>query len=86
MKEDKITELTIFESPDGGQTIYKRKAGTSHRELYLRDPALDQKLKDIKNEERWMAIYEARKTNVALDDLCRKVEGLYVLSKPNDAL
>jgi len=79
--KDKITELTVYESPDGGRTIYKRKSGSPTRELYLRDPLLDQQLIDIENEERWADIYLARKNNTALDDLCKQVELLYLLSK-----
>ena len=33
MKDDKDTDY-IFESPDGGETIYKRKFGEDKRELY----------------------------------------------------
>lgn len=79
--KDKITELTVYESPDGGRTIYKRKSGTPTRELYLRDPLLEQQLIDIQNEERWADIYTARKSNPGLDDLCKQVEVLYQLSK-----
>jgi hypothetical protein len=79
--KDKITELTVYESPDGGRTIYKRKSGSSSRELYLKDPLLDQQIIDIQNEERWADIYLTRKTNPTLDDLCKQVELLYQLSK-----
>jgi hypothetical protein len=79
--KDKITELMVYESPDGGKTVYRRKAGSPTRELYLRDPALDQQLIDIQNEERWVDIFNARKTNPALDDLCKQVELLYQLAK-----
>lgn len=79
--KDKITELTVYESPDGGRTVYKRKAGSPTRELYLRDPLLEQELINIENEERWAMIYHARKENPSLDDLCNQVEMLYQLSK-----
>jgi hypothetical protein len=79
--KDKITELTVYESPDGGRTIYKRKQGTNTRELYLRDPLLEQELINIEKEDRWAQIYLARKGNPALDDLCQQVEMLYQLSK-----
>jgi len=29
--KDDVSQLNIFESPDGGKTIYKRKAGSSER-------------------------------------------------------
>jgi hypothetical protein len=32
MTVSKITEVTIFESPDGGKTIYRREFGKPHSE------------------------------------------------------
>ena len=29
--KDDVSQLNIFESPDGGETIYQRKAGSSER-------------------------------------------------------
>ena len=47
MMVNKITEVTIFESPDGGRTVYTRQPGSTTRELYSQDPALQQELKDL---------------------------------------
>jgi hypothetical protein len=81
MTVSKITELTIYESPDGGRTIYARRPGDTNRELHLRDPLLDAELAEIENQRRWMEIFHARRINSGLDQLCEKAEVLYELSK-----
>jgi hypothetical protein len=81
MEVSKITEVTIYESPDGGRTVYARRPGSNHRELHMRDPELEKELADLKNQERWQQILAARATNPELNDLLEKAEILYELSK-----
>lgn len=81
MEVGKITEVTIYESPDGGRTVYARRPGTNHRELHMRSPELDQELADLRNQERWQQILAARATNAELNDILEKAEILYELSK-----
>ena len=78
---NKITEVTIFESPDGGRTVYARRPGETTRELYSQDPALQQELKDLENSKRWVEILQARRDDPELDHLCEQVEILYELGK-----
>ena len=82
MQVSKITEVTIFESPDGGRTVYARKPGTTHRELHYQDPNLQQELKELESQKRWVDIFQARRDNVELDHLCEQVEILYELGRP----
>jgi hypothetical protein len=81
MQVSKITEVTIFESPDGGRTVYARKPGTTKRELYSQDPALQQELKELETQKRWVDIFQARGNNAELDHLCEQVEIMYELSR-----
>ena len=81
MSDSKITEVTIFESPDGGRTVYARKRGTIERELYWQDPALQQELKELEQQKRWVDIFQARDNNAELDHLCEQVEILYELGR-----
>jgi hypothetical protein len=81
MMVSKITELTVFESPDGGRTVYARKPGTTKRELHWQDPELQQELKDLENSKRWIEIFQSRRDNPELDHLCEQVEILYELGK-----
>ena len=77
----KITELTIFESPDGGRTVYSRKSGENTRHLHSNDGVRE---KETSEYERWMNIFNARRNNPTLDDVCTKAEMLYELSKDSE--
>jgi hypothetical protein len=81
MEVSKITEVTIFESPDGGRTVYARRPGSQHRELHSQDPQLQRELIELEQQKRWVDIFGARQDNPELDRLCEQVEILYELSK-----
>jgi hypothetical protein len=81
MEVSKITEVTIFESPDGGRTVYARRPGQVHRELHLRSPDLEQELAELRNQERWQQILASRTTNASINQLLEQAEILYELSK-----
>jgi hypothetical protein len=81
MMVSKITELTVFESPDGGRTVYARNSGSTKRELHWQDPKLQQELKDLERSKRWVEIFQARRDDPELDHLCEQVEILYELSR-----
>jgi len=81
MNVSKITELTIYESPDGGRTVYARRPGSNHKEVHLKDPAIDKELAELKNQEKWQMILAERKNNAELNELLEKAEILYELSK-----
>jgi hypothetical protein len=76
-------EIIIYESPDGGKTIYSRKSGEPHnsRTLHSIDPAF-KKEQEIKL--RWANLKEAvymADTDPTLNDAISKVEMLYDLKK-----
>ena len=81
MMVSKITELTVFESPDGGRTVYARSPGHTKRELHWQDPKLQQELQDLEKSKRWVEIFQARRDNAELDHLCEQVEILYELRR-----
>ena len=81
MMVSKITELTVFESPDGGRTVYARNSGSNKRELHWQDPKLQQELRDLERSKRWVEIFQARRDDPELDHLCEQVEILYELSR-----
>jgi hypothetical protein len=84
MMVSKITELTVFESPDGGRTVYARNSGSAKRELHWQDPKLQQELRDLERSKRWVEIFQARQHNTELDRLCEQVEILYELSRRSE--
>ena len=81
MTVDKITEITVYESPDGGRTVYARNPGAKDRELYSTDPATEKRLANLRMQERWQFILAAREYNAEINELCERAEVLYELSK-----
>lgn len=81
MMVNKITEVTIFESPDGGRTVYARNAGSKERVLHHQDPELQRELAELESQKRWVDIFQTRQDNPELNRLCEQVEILYELSR-----
>lgn len=84
MTISKITEVTIYESNDGGRTVYARQPGHKTRQLHYQDPALKEELIEIERVRRWQELYSARKTNAGLNEMCEKVELFYALLKTDE--
>ena len=76
-----IEEITIFESPDGGKTIYSRKSGETDRTLVWEDPEAKQEKLFQQRWVEWRDILLASKDNTGLADLIEKVEVYYRLLK-----
>lgn len=69
----------IYESPDGGKTIYAREHGSSDRQLVHVDPAWG---KERELTERWKKLKGAVfMDDPTINDAISKVEMLYVLKK-----
>jgi hypothetical protein len=68
----------IFESPDGGKTVYEREAGSLDRK-----PAYIKGVEDFNDHCLWIEIGKAAKTNPALQKACNRVKMLYRLSVDN---
>lgn len=75
-----INDGFVYESPDGGKTIYRRLPGSYMKELYHITP-------EVKAQIRWNKLKDAitlAETEPALDDAVSKVEMLYQLLKDNE--
>jgi hypothetical protein len=83
MEVSKITEVTIFESPDGGRTVYARRPGTKEKTLHWQDPDVQRELEELEQQKRWVDIFQARHNNPELDHLCEQVEMFYELGRKN---
>jgi hypothetical protein len=81
MMVNKITEVTIFESPDGGRTVYARRPGQQHRELHYQDPELKKELDEVEQQRVWMEIFSARRNNPEIEKMAQQLEILYQLGK-----
>ena len=72
----------IFESPDGGKTIFARKSGSTERKM-LNAEAFQEMMDNYREEKRWIDILETARTNPALQKAVDNVILLYRLSKEN---
>ena len=69
----------IFESPDGGKTVYKRAVGTEER-MIVSDNAVDERA----DMERWLAwkdILKAAKHRPDLAEVLDQAQVLYELTR-----
>jgi hypothetical protein len=76
-----IEEITIFESTDGGKTVYARRSGETERHLHVMDEAY---AKEQKLSTRWVNLKDVvfmAENDKTLDDALSKVEMLYQLKK-----
>jgi hypothetical protein len=71
----------IYESPDGGKTIYARERGSSNRVLIRTDDAVEETKKLLNRQNRLMKIVELAETVPALRDQLEKLEEIYLLVK-----
>lgn len=67
----------VYESPDGGKTIYSRKLGETERTLVCEDP--EKKYRD--RRIKWMDILKISSEHPALEDAIQKAEMIYELVK-----
>jgi len=82
MQASKITEVTIYESPDGGHTVYARRPGSTQRELHSLSEERQLELAELEQQKRWIDIFQERRNNAELDRLCEQIEIMYALSRP----
>lgn len=81
----------IYESPDGGKTIYARERGSSQRKLvsyhydttnsHVNTNSIGQQ--DLEDHILWNEIRQEAKTNPALQKAMDRVKLIYRLSKDN---
>ena len=70
-------EIIIYESPDGGKTVYSRKSGSSDRTMIKEDPAKHY----IARWYEWKEILKLSETEPSLHDAIEKAEIIYALIK-----
>jgi hypothetical protein len=68
-----LLETYIYETPDGGNTVYRRKTGSASRELH----SVSEKKKDLMEELReqsfWEEIRRAARTDPALREMLNRI-------------
>ena len=73
-------EIIIYESPDGGKTIYSRKSGPSDRTMIKEDTTQNY----ITKWYQWKEILKLAETEPSLANAINKAEMLYVLLKKEE--
>lgn len=71
----------IFETPDGGKTVYSREAGQIERTLLSIDSSVQEMLDMHHHELLWDNIHAEAKTNIALQNVLDHAIMIYKLSK-----
>ena len=78
---NKITEAVIYESPDGGETVYVREFGGEQRQLHVQSPRAISIIDQLAEDKLWGEIRRAAKTNPALKHALDEAVLIYTLSK-----
>ena len=75
--------MPVFESPDGGNTVYSRDPGSNNRELLQEyDPRTHDGWHSLIMEDKlWGNIRRAAKTNPTLQDALDRAIMIYHLTK-----
>ena len=81
MMVSKITEAVIYESPDGGETIYVRESGSSQRQLHAQSPKAISIIDQLAEDKLWGNIRRDAKTNPTLKQVLDEAVLIYTLSK-----
>ena len=74
----------IYESPDGGQTVYAREFNSSEKILVGRSYMIEYEEQQRKEDALWRAIRAASADNNALQDAMDHVIMIYNLTNTND--
>lgn len=71
----------IYESPDGGQTVYVREMSSRQRKLHSVSPSLKADMKETLLTQEWLEIRHAAKENPALQKSVDQLIIMYNLIK-----
>ncbi len=74
----------IYESPDGGKTVYVREAGSDLKTLLTRDPEQTKLEQAIARANRLLIILKLSDEDPTLKDALEALEALYILKYNDD--
>ena len=72
---------TIFESPDGGETVYARETGETTRTLHSESEKKKSLHDQIMESQLWGNIHRAALTNSTLQEALNRVKVVYYLTE-----
>lgn len=67
-------ETYIYESPDGGDTVYRRKTGSVSRELHTVSEKKKNLIEELREQSLWGQIRRASRTDPALKEMLDQIE------------
>lgn len=77
----------VYESPDGGRTVYEREIGSSERRLTARSLETHRDIRaEMQENKLWGAIRRMAKEDPALDELLSHAVVYYKLKYDKDSL
>jgi len=79
-----MTEIVIYESPDGGKTVYSRTNGSPQRKLHTAPSSIDGEIERVQREAKWLSILKMSERSPALSEAIDKCIVLYELQKSSD--
>lgn len=74
-----MSQEYVFESPDGGHTVYRRHPGKLDRELVSIDQETQDKLSGLKEDKIWGNIRRAAVSDPALKEMLDQARVYYEL-------
>jgi hypothetical protein len=69
----------VYESPDGGHTVYRRESGSTQRELHSISDYQLKVQQQLKREELWQGILDCAEHNAELGNMLEQIEIYYSL-------
>ena len=67
-------ETYIYESPDGGDTVYRRRFGDIQRELHSISDKKRSQIDSLRKDKLWGDIHRAAQSDTILQDMLDRVE------------
>jgi hypothetical protein len=74
-----MSQEYVFESPDGGHTVYRRHVGKQDRELVSVSLEKQSTVDALREDKLWGGIRRAAKTDPALKEMLDQVKVYYEL-------
>lgn len=71
----------IFESPDGGKTIYRRTHGNAHRELWYESDEIVTTRDELRDTQLWHEIRQAARDNPELAHMLEQIKMYWLLRR-----
>ena len=74
----------IYESPDGGKTVYAREIGSDKRFIVKQDNSVIERQQTAMRSNRLLTILKKSQTDTTLKDALEALEALYILKYNDD--